>query len=241
MEEMSIYRQRAAYYDPIYHFKDYEGESKRLHRLLAGEGLEDGARILEAACGTGSYLVHLARSFSVAGFDLSEELLEIARQKLPDVPLFQANMADFTTKDPSDALLCLFSSVGYLYPEEELRSAASCFARAVRPGGILVVEPWLTEEVYQLPHLSIQTFDGDGLKLCRMVNAEKRGELSVFDMHWLALEKGGKVEHFVDHHELWLCPTPKLLEIFDDAGFEVRFEREGLLKERGLVVGRRRE
>ena len=134
MEEMSIYRQRAAYYDPIYHFKDYEGESRRLHRLLSEEGLEDGAQVLEAACGTGSYLVHLARSFSVAGFDLSEELLEIARQKLPDVPLFQANMADFTTKDPSDALLCLFSSVGYLYPEEELRSAASCFARAVRPG-----------------------------------------------------------------------------------------------------------
>ena len=67
----SMYEERAALYDAIYHWKRYEEESAALHALLASEGVDDGARVLEAACGTGSYLVHLAARYAVSGFDLS--------------------------------------------------------------------------------------------------------------------------------------------------------------------------
>lgn len=236
-----MYGARAALYDAIYQWKDYRAEAERLRALLGAEGVREGGRILEAACGTGAHLVHLREWYEVAGFDLSEGMLEIARGKLAGVPLFRADMADFALAEPADALLCLFSSIGYVYFEDRLRAAAAAFARAVRPGGALVVEPWITEEDYAPGRLTMQTVDGEDLKLCRAVVANRRGALTVLDFHWLVLRAGAPdAEHFVEHHELWMCPRATLLGALEEAGFDVRWEPGGSSKDRGLVIGRRR-
>jgi daunosaminyl-N,N-dimethyltransferase/N-dimethyltransferase len=240
MDPGGMFGTRAEYYDAIYHWKDYAAEARRLAAILEGEGVGAGARVLDAACGTGSHLAHLRERFDVAGFDRSDDMLAIARRKLPGVPLFLADMADFRVERPFDALLCLFSSIGYL-DAAGLRSAAHAFARALRPGGALVLEPWLTREKLRVGNLTLQTFDGPDLKLARMVRHELDGDWSVLDFHWLALRHGGPgVEHFVDRHRLRLCPTPALLGALEDAGFAARLEPDGLMKDRGLVIARRR-
>ncbi|MEE8143470.1 MAG: methyltransferase domain-containing protein [Planctomycetota bacterium] len=241
-EQNALYGRRAEYYDYLYDFKPYDEEAARLHEILAGLGIKDDARVLEAACGTGAYLVHLKNWYQVSGLDLSPELLEIAKKKLPEVSLMQADMADFTVEKPYDALLCLFSSIGYVYPEKKLRKAAHCFAQAVRPGGVLVVEPWLTREKIIPDHIAMQTYDGKDLKLCRSVIPRIEGDLLVFDFHWLAVERGAPdVEYTVERHKLWLCPTQTLLAAFEEAGFESRFEPDGFLPDRGLIIGKRRD
>ena len=53
MEYESLYQDRAELYDRLYTFKDYDGEAERLHTLLQGEGVADGARVFEAACDPG--------------------------------------------------------------------------------------------------------------------------------------------------------------------------------------------
>src|SRR5690554_7458013 len=78
-----MYGRRAWLYDLIYSNKDYAAESRALHQLLAEHGVEDGAAVLEAACGTGNYLEHLHKYYDAAGFDLSAEMVAIARAKLP--------------------------------------------------------------------------------------------------------------------------------------------------------------
>ena len=35
MDRKGLYGERAALYDPIYHWKDYVGEAQRLHELLS--------------------------------------------------------------------------------------------------------------------------------------------------------------------------------------------------------------
>jgi SAM-dependent methyltransferase len=242
MSEQGLYGGRAALYDPIYHWKDYAAEAARLGELLGELGIADGSRVLEAACGTGSYLVHLRDRYRVSGFDLSDAMLAVARAKLPaEVELFRADMTDFAVPAPFDALVCLFSSIGYAYPEPRLRAAAECFARAVRPGGALVVEPWVAPEAYQPGRPMLQIYDGEDLKLCRACISKQEGELAVLDFHWLVLRRGAsEVEHFVERHELWLCPTGLMREIFEAAGFETRFEAVGSVSNRGLLIGRRR-
>lgn len=233
-----MYGHRAKYYDAIYHWKKYDQESLRLRELLAAEGVRDGARIIEAACGTGSHLVHLKQWFDVLGFDISQEMLRIAREKLPGVNLQHADMTDFSVEHPCDGLLCLFSSIGYVFPEERLRAAARCFAGAVRSGGALIVEPWLNAETFVPGRQSMQTYSNDDLCLCRMAVGQREGDLSIFDFNWLAAERNGKtVEHFVDRHELWLYPTGQLLDAFGASGFECRYEPDGLMKDRGLIIG----
>jgi ubiquinone/menaquinone biosynthesis C-methylase UbiE len=115
IEENVLYRDRAILYDLIYHWKDYTKEARRVRDLLHAEDIRDGSRVLEAACGTGTYMQHLGEWFDVAGFDLYDEMLTIAREKLPaGTTLFQADMTDFAVERSFDALLCLFSSIVYV-------------------------------------------------------------------------------------------------------------------------------
>ena len=235
-----MYGERAEFYDPIYHWKDYQGEAERLRNILKDLGIPEGSRVLEAGCGTGSHMAFLRSWFQISGFDLSEAMLAVARKKLPGIPLFRADMTDFQIPEAA-ALLCLFSAIGYVYPEARLRSAAGAFARAVRPGGALIVEPWLTEESFTPGHISMHTYDGPELKLSRMAVGRKEGALSVIDFHWMALRKGTTdAERFSERHTTWLCPLKTLLAAFREAGFEVRYEPDGLMKDRGLLIGRRR-
>jgi daunosaminyl-N,N-dimethyltransferase/N-dimethyltransferase len=242
MSEQRLYGERAELYDSIYHWKDYAAESARLGGLLGKLGIADGGRILEAACGTGSHLVHLRDHYQVSGFDLSDAMLSLARSKLPaEVELFRADMTNFAVPVPFDALFCLFSSIGYAHPEAKLRATAGSFARAVRPGGALIVEPWLTPEAYQPGRSTMQTYDGEDLKLCRASISKQEGEMAVLDFHWLVLRRGAsEVEHFVERHELWLCSTELMQAIFEEAGFDTRIEEDGLQSKRRLLIGQRR-
>lgn len=239
---MTAYGSCAKYYDAIYHWKDYPAESQRLHALLEAKGVHDGARLLEAACGTGTHLSQLRRWYRVSGFDGSSEMLAVARAKLPpEVELWEADMTSFRVPEPVEALVCLFSSIGYLYGEERLSAAARSFAQALVPGGTLIVEPWLRQEDFREGTATLHTYNGDELKLSRLGISQRQDDRSVVDLHWLVAERGAaEVQHYVEHHELWMCPVETLLAVFDRAGFDLRFDANGLMKDRGLLIGRRR-
>jgi hypothetical protein len=56
-------------------------------------------------------------------------------------------------------------------------------------------------------------------------------------MHYLVAERGESVKHFVDRHELGLFEIDKTLMIMKKAGFQAKFLKKGLMKDRGLLVG----
>ena len=241
MQREALYDERADLYDAIYHWKDYAAECERLREVLLAEGVADGARVLEAACGTGSHLEKLRQWYSLSGFDRSPEMLRVASTKLGPEGLFEADMAAFEAPEaPFDAVLCLFSSIGYLLDEQSLQAAARCFAAALRSGGTLVVEPWITPEDFNAGRGAMHTYDSEDLKLCRMALSAVEGEISFFDFHWLVSRPSKPVEHFVERHELRLFTRPQMIQAFEAAGFDVRFESDGLMAGRGLYVGRRR-
>jgi S-adenosylmethionine-diacylgycerolhomoserine-N-methlytransferase len=70
-------------------------------RLIAGLDAPDGAKVLEAACGTGRNLVVAARRYPKArfyGFDISEEMLKQARRNID-----RAGLSDRITVAQGDA------------------------------------------------------------------------------------------------------------------------------------------
>lgn len=223
-EHRSSYEERAELYDLIYHWKDYGADAADLHDALRAEGVPDGARVLEPACGTGSYLAHLAAWYEVAGFDLSPGMLRIARSKLPDAELFVADMAEFTVPEPFDAVLCPFSSIGYVFPEERLRAAARCFAEALKPGGVLILEPWITPEDWRVgtPHLT--AYDSPDLKLARANVARREGDYAILDFEWLVVRRDSGVEHFRERHLTMLYTKEQTTAALHSAGFTVRYD-----------------
>jgi predicted TPR repeat methyltransferase len=91
-----MFSHTAQYYDTIYlAMKDYGAEVEKLTAFIRQYSRSTGNRLLDVACGTGLHLSYLKQHFQVEGLDLDEQLLAIARQRNPDVPLHQADMTDF--------------------------------------------------------------------------------------------------------------------------------------------------
>ena len=84
--------------------------------------LKVNKKILEAACGTGGITKLLADSnYKVTAFDLSEDMLMRAYEKLkqsPMVRLLNQNMVSFQIDDKFDAAICCCDGVNYLNKEE---------------------------------------------------------------------------------------------------------------------------
>ena len=77
------------------------------------------------------------------------------------------------------------------------------------------------------------------MKIARVNVSEIEGDVSVMDMHYLIAERGKRVKHFVDRHELGLFEIDRTLEIMKAAGFDAWYLPDGLIVNRGLYIGKK--
>ena len=80
-----MFTKSAAFYDAIYSFKDYAEESRLAEEFIRKYKISPGNSLLDVACGTGQHAQYLRENYQVAGLDLDAGLLEVARQRLPDL------------------------------------------------------------------------------------------------------------------------------------------------------------
>jgi hypothetical protein len=129
----------------------------------------------------------------------------------------------------------MFSSIGYVQTEERLRSAIAAMARHLEPGGVVVVEPWLTPDAWQDGHVGSVFVDEPKLKIARVDAPTRDGGLTIIDFHYLVATPAG-VEHFSENHTLGLFTVEQQLEAFRAAGLEAEHDPQGPMG-RGLYIG----
>lgn len=229
------YQQSARVYDALYESKDYAGEVAHLRTIIAQTARIPVSTLLDVACGTGGHLAYLRQHYQVQGLDASEGMLAVARQRHPDVPFHHADMTDFDLGRRFDAVVCLFSSVGYLKTVDRLHQAVGNLARHTHPGGVVIVEPWFTPDAWTDGYLFAQLVDHPDLKIARLSLSEIAGRLSIMNLHHLVASPSG-VEHFVERHEMGLFTHDEYLTAFRAAGLDVTHDPQGLIG-RGLYVG----
>ena len=239
MKEQMLYRELAKYYDKIYHWKDYTIETEKIKELIKKFKTTPGNSLLEVGCGTGHHIQHLQDTYQCTGVDLNEEILLVAREKHPNTEFIQANMVNMDLGRSFDVITCLFSSIGYVKTYSNLEKALNGFSRHLFSGGVAIIEPWFTKDVYSVGRPSITVYEDDDLKIARVNVSEINGDVSVMDMHYLIAERGKKVKHFVDRHELGLFEVDRTLETMEDAGFDAVYLPDGLMENRGIYIGKK--
>lgn len=232
-----MFSKTVLYYDKIYSFKDYRAEVQRLIPIIQQNLTSGSNQLLDVACGTGRHIEYLKELFQIEGLDISEDFLELARKRNPEILFHQADMVDFQLGRKFDVVICLFSSIGYVKTLDNFTKAINCMTNHLVPGGVLIIEPWFTPETWHPGTVHAVMINEQNLKIARINTSCVDGRLSLFDMHYL-IGTPEKTEHFVEHHELGLFKPDEIREILVEAGLEVTYDATGLTG-RGLFIGRR--
>ncbi len=223
-------------YDAIYSWKDYEAEASRLRELFMARGIPGGSSLLDVACGTGRHLEYLKQYYYVEGLDLDPGLLEVARQRHPDLAFHQADMTNFDLGRQFNIVTCLFSAISYVKTVDRLNRSIEVMSRHLLPGGLLLVEPWIYPHAYKEGSVHATFVDRPDLKIARMrVGEPLQGNLAILNFHYLVATPAG-VEYFTERHETALFTHEQYLEAFTSAGLQVEHDPEGLMG-RGLYIG----
>ncbi|MEV7141616.1 class I SAM-dependent methyltransferase [Streptomyces tauricus] len=118
--------------------KDMHGEAAFCAALVP-----TGARVLDAGCGTGRVMIRLAElGYDCVGVDLDSSMLDVARAQAPELPWFEADLAEF---DPArlgiaadfDLVVAAGNVLPLLAPGTEAR-VVDRLAATLAPGGLLV-------------------------------------------------------------------------------------------------------
>lgn len=229
-----MFEKSSRFYDAIYHWKDYGTEARLLDALIQ-QHCAGATTLLDVACGTGQHLQHLSERYQAEGVDLNPQFLEIARERVPGVPLHHGDMEELDVGVQFDVVTCLFSSIGYVLTVERLNKTVGAMARHVRPGGLLIVEPWFGPEEFEEGHLGAVFVDEEDLKIARINDSAVRDGVSVFQFHYLVATRAG-IDYFTEEHSLGLFTHDQYRAALERAGLRVLHDREGLMG-RGLYVG----
>jgi ubiquinone/menaquinone biosynthesis C-methylase UbiE len=230
-----MFTKSARFYDAIYSFKDYALEAAQLNEAIKSHKRSEGNQLLDVACGTGKHLKEFSRWYEVEGIDLDANLVEIARNRLPSIPLHRGDMRTFDLGKRFDVVTSLFSSIGYMTTDADMRQAISNMARHLKPGGVLLVEPWLYREHYKSPHLHLLTVDVDDLKIARMSNGKRRGDVSVIDFEYLIMTFDETIRES-ERHEMGLYSPEEYESAMAEAELATDYDPIGPMG-RGLFLG----
>ena len=139
-----MYGDFAAVYDRLMEDVDYAAWAAHYRDLLSRRGVPDGALVLEAACGTGSLTIPLARHYQVQPSDLSPEMLSVAAKKAREAGLIlsfvRQDMRALSAHRPAQGLICGCDGVNYLLSKADLRRFLQSARQALAPGGVLAFD-----------------------------------------------------------------------------------------------------
>jgi SAM-dependent methyltransferase len=125
------------FYEEVLGDKRSDADAAVVARLLS---LEAGMRVLDVPCGEGRIAGRLAAlGCDVVGIDNNERFVELARARHPGPQYRVGDMRELAYDTEFDAVLNWFTSFGY-FDAPTNDAVLSAFARALRPGGRLLLD-----------------------------------------------------------------------------------------------------
>ena len=234
-----MFSKSAEFYDEIYGAmgKDYSAEADKVRQFIQAHKQSAGDHLLDVACGTGMHASLLSQFYKVEGLDLDAKMLAVARRKYPAIRFHHGDMLDFELKNKFDAIVCLFSSIGYVKTKPRLQKAIQNMTRHLVPGGVLLIEPWFSPDEWNAGRIHMTTVTQPELKIVRMSHSRRRGQVSIIEFQYLIGTPKG-IEQRNEIHEMGLFTPEEYLGAFQAAGLKVVHDAEGL-DGRGIYIGRK--
>lgn len=157
----------------LYSHRNEEDAEALVKPLMAKGKLHAGQTVLDMACGRGRHAAVLARAgMSVTGIDISVESIGFAKKNVPQAHFEVHDIRVPFATDQFDAVVCLFTSLGYSDDRRDDSRAVAAAAKAMKPGGVFVLD--LLNGTHVSRHLvaaETRVIDGVRFDIRRMTKA----------------------------------------------------------------------
>lgn len=137
------------YYHMLYQYRDDHEARGFMSNILGHLNPSSGSSVLDLACGRGRHARFMSEhDLEVTGIDLSENNILYARRfEKENLRFIQGDMSEDLGTADYDYIFNLFTSFGYFDKPEQSAQAMQNIARALRPGGKLVIDFMNVEKV----------------------------------------------------------------------------------------------
>ncbi|MGB9937614.1 MAG: class I SAM-dependent DNA methyltransferase [Methanobacterium sp.] len=238
MTKEQLYKKFAKYYDKIYEKMDYQKEAEFIKWAVKTYKGSPGNELLDVACGTGTHAHFLKKDFKITCFDINDEMLKIAREKLPDIHFIKGDMKTMDLELKFDVLICMFSAINYNTAIQELEITLNNFYSHLKDGGVLIFDMGLNKENWIEGIVSMDTVVDNNFKLARIWQSHL--EKDVFNSSFVYLVKeDGILDFEIDEHKLGVFGMEDVVNLMEKAGFEVFISSDFKDEEWQLGTGER--
>jgi len=219
---MSVFELYAAYYDLLYRDKDYGAEAKYIADFIY-QYSPKAKTILELGCGTGAHAAQLAvLDFDVTGIDMSESMLDRAKERRAGLGADIANRLQFALGDVRtcrldvsfDVVISLFHVFSYQTTNEDLLAAFQTAATHLRPGGLLIFDYWFGPAVLtQRPEVRIKRFEDEQFRVMRVAEPTMNpvgNRVTVEYLVQIDAKTDGRSERVQERHDMRYLFIPEI-------------------------------
>lgn len=222
----------ANYYDVMYADKTYDAETAFVLRALREADINSG-KLLSLGAGTLNYEMRLAKEgYSIAGIDLSLDMVQLGNAKLvrdhsEQITLAVGDMRDIPVPaEPFAGALALFNVIAYCADAHELGLVFSGVSHSLKLGGVFILDCWNETAVRKSPPESRwKKFNQNGRELFRFTEVKKKegGSLDL-SIELLELEGEKVLERSLETHQVRGWSKDELVRIADSAGLTLIHE-----------------
>ena len=198
---------------------EYTEETEPLINAIKEYSVNEVKTLLHLGCGAGGNDFIFKRYYQVIGVDISEKMLEIARDLNPEAVYHHGDMRTIELGECFDAVV-VPESIDYMRTENDLYSAMMTAQKHLKPDGIFLVVANIAEQFSQN----------------NFIYTGSRGdiEITLFENNYIPAYPGthyeatlvyiirrkGKLEIYTDRHILGLFKLETWLNLLKRAGFD---------------------
>jgi len=221
---MRLYTDLAPWFHLLTHPPSYGDEAAFVTRVV-DEVVEGEARtLLELGSGGGNNASHLKARFACTLADVSPEMLAASKTLNPECEHLVGDMRTLRLGRTFDVVF-VHDAISYLTTEDDLRRAIETTAAHVRPGGVVILTPDATTEIFQpgTDHGGHDGEDGRSLRYLEWTHAPDPPGSSTYTVDYaiLMFAPGEPIEIVHDQHTLGVFAEATWRGLLAESGLEV--------------------